>query len=508
MNTLPTHWRQPLLAGLLLFVLLLAGQWQAVSSMAQLWWRSETFTHALLVPPIAAWLVWRQRAQLASLRPAPWWPGLLVLLATVLVGQFGRLVEVNALQHFGVVFTLQALVLALYGRQLVRALAFPLAFLLFAPPFGEFLMQPMMVWTADFVVSALRASGIPVFREGLHFVIPSGNWSVEEACSGVRYLMASFMVGTLFAYLNFARLRDRLGFMAVALLVPIVANWLRGYLIVVLGHLSNNELATGADHLIYGWVFFGAIMAIMFWLGARWADAVHQPAPDATPALPTSAGPAKAPLALALLAAAMLVAPSLFIDRLRQVPAAAAELRLALPAPAAWQAVDGANQLWNPVFVGADSRQQLRWRAADGGELVMDLAFYATQREGAKAVSSVNVLVPSMDSRWTLQREATQAHWQESHWLLRDGRGTGQQFLVHRAYWVDGQWTASEREAKWLGLRQLLAGRGDAQAVLVLMSAEPDAEVRLDAFWRVFQTPLNERLRQLAAESHGHNPGR
>jgi hypothetical protein len=47
------------------------------------------------------------------------------------------------------------------------------------------------------------AFGHPGLPRGLQFVIPSGSWSVIEACSGVRYLIASFMVGALFAYLNY-----------------------------------------------------------------------------------------------------------------------------------------------------------------------------------------------------------------------------------------------------------------------------------------------------------------
>jgi len=39
--------------------------------------------------------------------------------------------------------------------------------------------------------------------------------------------------------------------------VPIIANWLRAYMIVMIGHLSGNKLAVGVDHLIYGWLFFG-----------------------------------------------------------------------------------------------------------------------------------------------------------------------------------------------------------------------------------------------------------
>ena len=68
----------------------------------------------------------------------------------------------------------------------------------------------------------------------------------------------------MFAYLNYHSLKRRLIFLAVAVAVPIVANWLRAYLIVLLGHVSGNKLAAGADHLIYGWVFFGIVIAIMF----------------------------------------------------------------------------------------------------------------------------------------------------------------------------------------------------------------------------------------------------
>ena len=124
-------------------------------------------------------------------------------------------------------------------------------------PFGEFLLPVLMEYTANFTVTALRLSGIPVYREGLQFVIPSGSWSVVEACSGVRYLIASFMIGTLFAYLNYRSTRRRLVFMGVSIVVPILANWLRAYMIVMLGHLSGNTIAVGVDHLIYGWLFFG-----------------------------------------------------------------------------------------------------------------------------------------------------------------------------------------------------------------------------------------------------------
>ena len=161
---IPGAWRLPLLQLLLLCVMLGVAQWPALRGMAMLWWRSDTFAHGMLVLPISLWLVWRGRQALVGLAPRFWAPGLLPLALAVLAAAVGALTEVNALQHIAFVLSLQALVLLSLGLQVGRALAFPLLFLLFAPPFGDFLVEPMMLHTADFVVGGLRLLGIPVYR--------------------------------------------------------------------------------------------------------------------------------------------------------------------------------------------------------------------------------------------------------------------------------------------------------------------------------------------------------
>ena len=79
----------------------------------------------------------------------------------------------NALIHFALVTAVIALVPLVAGWQVARQLMFPLGFLYLAVPFGEFLVPTMIDWTADFTVHALQLTGIPVFREGQNFVIPS-----------------------------------------------------------------------------------------------------------------------------------------------------------------------------------------------------------------------------------------------------------------------------------------------------------------------------------------------
>ena len=266
-------WTPVIATSLLLFLWL--GYWylDTFSSIVNLWDTSDTYAHGYAVLPIALWLVWSERKELSKHSPEPSY--LLTFLAIPLVFMWllAELAAVNAVTQPAVGLIVIVTIISLIGLPLAKRLAFPLFFLLFAIPFGEFMMPKLMNWTADFTVLALRVSGIPVYREGLQFVIPSGNWSVVEACSGIRYIIASLMVGTLFAYLNFTSTKRRLLFMLAALLVPIVANWLRAYLIVMLGHLSGNKLAAGVDHLIYGWVFFGLVIGALFALSMRWAEA-------------------------------------------------------------------------------------------------------------------------------------------------------------------------------------------------------------------------------------------
>lgn len=503
-------WRLPLLQGLLLLALLLWSQWQAAAGMAQLWWRSDTFAHALLVPPIALWLVWRQRAALAALQPRACWPGLLALLAALAISSAGRLAEVNALQHFGVVFSLQALVLCLFGWQVVRQIGFALIFLLFAPPFGDFLVQTMMLQTADFTIGALRLIGIPVYREGLSFVIPSGNWSVVEACSGLRYLFASFMVGTLFAYLNFQRWPARLGFALVSLLVPVVANWLRALLIVLLGHYSSNRIATGADHLIYGWVFFGFIMMIMFWIGGRWADRQARTDQDGVGRVAVALPAATSAWPMLLASALLLVLPGQWVERLQAGDARTPDAGVLTPplTAGAWREAVAQDPNWAPFFVGASLQRQMSLSAGDEPAVLVDIAVFPAQRDGAKAITSVNTLVRSSDGRWAnmgeRRVESVDGPVAQSSWSLRAAASERQLHLARRLFWVDGRFTGSEREAKWLGLRQRVAGRGDLQVVLVLMTPEAgQGAARLERLWRDLRTPLNERLARIAPGAAG-----
>ena len=173
-------WRWPLAVTLGLLALLLLAYRDTAVAMVTIWIRSETFTHAFVVPPIVAWLIWRKRSELAPLtpRPQPWM--LLPMVALALMWWLGQLVNVAAATQLALTAMLVATVPLVLGWQVTRVLGFPLAFMFFSVPIGEFLTPTLMHWTAEALVAGLRLTGIPVYQEGQQLVIPSGRWATSR----------------------------------------------------------------------------------------------------------------------------------------------------------------------------------------------------------------------------------------------------------------------------------------------------------------------------------------
>ena len=489
---------------------LIALYWNTAELMVRIWLRSDTFTHCFLIPPIALWLAWRCRDRLVHLQVQPWWPALGAMLLVESAWLLGQLAAVNALSQLAFTALLVLTVPLILGKRVAREITFPLLFLFFAVPLGEFFIPLMMEWTADFTVMALRLSRVPVYREGLQFVLSSGNWSVVEACSGVRYLIASITVGTLFAYLNFVTLKKRLLFCVVAVAVPVVANWLRAYMIVMLGHLSSNQLAVGADHLIYGWAFFGVVIFLMFMIGARWREDVPEgmtaPPGSALPAIPLRTIWAAAVVAAAITA----LAPLQYRSIATAEEASRAQL-VGLPQlglSGGWQHVPDDGVLWKPVY-GEPSAERAAGYVHEGRQVDLYIAYYRNQNAERKLISSTNVLVASKDPLWTPAGTTSRAvalngqTFDLRSTVLRPRpsvvKPSGNR-VVWKWYWIDGRFTGNDYLARLYIMAARLRGHGDAAAALVLSAPQNGAmtEAAFDAFVAAQGTALNTMLRGAA----------
>ena len=496
-----THlaWPRTLLLLLATIAWVLFWYWDTAQAMVAIWTRSDTYAHAFVVPPISLWLIWRKRKELALLTPEPTLWFILPIGATAFFWLMGELTAVNALTQFALVATLILAIISILGPRVSRAIAFPLAFLLLSVPVGDFMMPKLMEWTAWFTILALRASGIPVYQDGLQFVIPSGNWSVVEACSGIRYIIASVTVGTLFAYLNYVSLRRRLIFIALSFIVPVFANWLRAYMIVMIGHFSGNTLAVGVDHLIYGWVFFGIVIMAMFAIGSRWSEV----APVGTAANATQvasmAGKSPAWLIVLAIAAATAAGPLAFtaITAADKVsPAKLGELQ----APPGWLK-EPAFTGWKPAYAGSSATLQETF--GDGnGKAGIYIGYYRNQNYERKLITSTNMLATSNDRIWSvISRGSFQTNLQDAPLQVRTAEilskenGLESRFVVWQWYWINGHLTTSDFTAKLLTALSRLRGQGDDSAVIMLYAPAEFAPVTLP----VFAEAAGPQIQQLLA---------
>jgi exosortase A len=500
-------WQHALLAMLILSVWILFLYRDTVVGMVTIWSRSDTFAHGFLVPPIVLWLVWRQRETIATQTPRPA-PAVFVPVGfAALLWLLGDLVAINAVTQLSLVLLLVLVVPAVMGMPITRLILFPLGFLFFSVPVGEFMLPQLMEWTADFTVMALRLSGIPVYREGLQFVIPSGNWSVVEACSGVRYLIASLTVGTLFAYINYQSLARRILFVIVSILVPVIANWLRAYMIVMLGHYSGNTIAVGFDHLVYGWVFFGVVIMLMFFIGSRWAEP-DRLALSADDRVVTRLSCHSLYLWLFTASFAALAAlPNITLWALERSEGPAT---VSIVAPArlsfGWSAIDVENAMLEPAFHNPSA--YINRSYVNHGEVVgMYLGYYRNQNYDRKLVTSGNVLVVSNDPRWKqvasgkssviLGGEPVTLLAAELRGIETIFRPTDSRLITRKIYWVNGTLISSDYLAKIYGAIYRLMGRGDDSAVIIIYAENESPErtgAVLDAFLATNYVSINELL--------------
>lgn len=484
--------------GLLAVVLLVFAR--TTWSMVEIWHRSETFAHGFFVVPAFAWFVWQRREELSRLPIRPFWPALVGIIAVGFWWLLASLAETNSPAQFAVITLYPLTLLAILGASWVRTLLFPLAFLYFAVPFGEVFVPKLIAWTADFTVFALQLSGVPTLREGNSFVIPTGRWSVVETCSGVRYLIASLSVGTLYAWLMYRSALKRALFILTSIVVPIIANWMRAYVIVMIGHLSSNRLAVGIDHIIYGWVFFGLIMFVTFWIGARWRETepeVLGRPPVSLVAGPMSAGGSRRRVAITT--ASALVALGLW-------PLADAALTrdslplttrdLAITSQARWE---GATDPSPPLLADLQNptRVEVLKFSKGGHDVWLYAGLYSTQRGDAKLVTTVNLLAPPKAGWNIIESGRTQASVNRSTIDIRSATAIGPtgRFAVWQWYWLGGRrQTANGVVAKLDLAYARLVGAKEASAWLMIYTPQSESAEAAQRDLRRFAEEMGDSI--------------
>ncbi len=470
--------------------------YQAVARFTvETWLGNQTYMHDFFIPLISGWLIWRERDKLAVVQPAITYRPLLLLLLAGFIWETGYQSGSMVVQQYSVVSMIVLAAWVMLGNTVFRILRFPLLFLFFAVPFGESLIPAMIQFTANFTADALAFTGIPVYRDGNFISIPSGNWSVIEACSGLRYFVASVTLGVLYAHLAYRSRFKKFLFLLAALLVPVFANGARAYLIVMIGHLSNMTLAVGVDHLIYGWIFFGIVMLLLFWVGSWFQEsAVARAATDRIPLpiMPVRAFSAGKFILAASAVLALAFIPAGYARYLRQQLELPAHIALVPPpSQGVWRQSTSVIDNLHPHYLGSKAHVTQGY-TADGKFVSLFVAYYRHQHPGTELITIDNKVVTTRDPVWQ-ETQSTQRNVSihgKAVPVTEDKLISGNhKLLVWEWFWVDGHSVNNPYLAKLLEAKFKLWDRKDDAAVIVIATPYND---RIDA-----ENNLHDFLQQM-----------
>ena len=473
-TVLGSPWRQSivlLVLGWGALILAFLSDWQAMLGQ---WWYSSTYNHILLIPAIVGWMIWQRRSAVRQLNPAPWRWGLLALAATVLLWVLGAFAGFDLLRQAGAVAMLPASALLLMGPRVFAALLFPFAYMGFLVPFGDELIPPLQTITAKLAVWLVHASAITATINGVFIDTPAGLFEVAEACSGVKFLIAMIALGVLIGNVCFVSWRRRLGFLALCIVVPILANGVRAWGTIFAAQYVGAKRAGGIDHLIYGWVFFALVITAVLAVSWRWFDRrIDDPVVDVAQLTGSKwldrAEQARVSSLAALLGAALLVLGGIGWAEVADGLTASMPRQVFLPPVPGWQRVAYQPQAaWQPRAGGADHRLLGRYRDAAGNEVDVFYALYSAQGEGREAGGfGQGALITGSDWSWT--STGVSAPFARSDRLMAGGRV---ERLALTYYRTGALLTGSNARLKLANISDRLLLRPRPTAMLILSSEQ------------------------------------
>ncbi|MFM9978541.1 MAG: exosortase A [Sphingomonadaceae bacterium] len=466
------------------------------ADMAWQWWNSSTYGHCLFILPLVGWLIWQRRAEVAQVEPRGWVPGLVAVAAAAFGWLLGEAAGIALIRHAMLVAMIQASVLAVLGPAALRALLFPVFYLIFLVPFGDEFVAPLQSLTAQMTMGLLAAAEVPAVIDGVFITTPTGWFEVAEACAGVKFLVAMVAYGALVANVCFKSWRRRALFMAFCVVAPILANGLRAFGTIYAAHLTSVETATGFDHIVYGWFFFALVMLIVMasaWrffdrgVGDRWLASI-----------PRAIGPERPAWTLGAATIGIVLLPLLWSGTVIAAGRQLLPVAVALPKVKGWAQVPKSGYPWQPRFDGADHRLFGRFRDGQGRTVDVGIALYGWQGRGREIIGyGQGAIDPATD--WAWSADAPSPPGGKAQRLIAPGK------LAREAvtfYVLGDRPTGKTATVKLRTLKARLLGGDQAAAVLIVSAEEPGARPAIDAFLAAL-SPVERTTDSLLTQARG-----
>jgi exosortase len=253
--------------GLVIAGLVAALYGPVLTRMMVQWWQDPDYSHGFAVPLLAGYVLYQRRHKLRQVPLEPNNLGFLVMLGAIVFLLAGSLGAELFVARFSLLFLLGGILLFFAGWKMLRAVAFPLVFLVLMIPLPALIYNqatfPLQLLASRLASNSLELVGIPVLREGNVLVLPNYSLEVVEACSGIRSLMSLIALAVAYGYFVEQRLWARITLVVLMLPIAVASNALRVVGAGVVTYFWGPQYAGGFFHFFQGWLIFVTAVACM-----------------------------------------------------------------------------------------------------------------------------------------------------------------------------------------------------------------------------------------------------
>ena len=254
--------------------------WRTIYDTFEICFVNDDYSHGMLLPLISAYLIWERRAAIQQTiqarrnEPAAsrrWVGGVALFTAGLLLLLVGRASDLMWIKWTAFFPTIIGLIAAVFGYRVAAIIAPPIVLNFMAKPFPDSLVPklffPLQALAAKIAAHTLEILGVPVYLFGNIIEIPGMRLMVEEACSGMRSMMAILTVAVIVAYTIRTNWLGKFLLFIGSIILAIVLNVVRVTVTGILAHFYDPSAASGFFHSFSGMVVFVVGLISLFGLG-------------------------------------------------------------------------------------------------------------------------------------------------------------------------------------------------------------------------------------------------
>jgi len=226
-------------------------RWMAVDSY---------FGHGPLVPFVSLYLLWQRRKLLKQLQTRPSGLGLVLIAIGLIIHILSAFFRIYFTSGYSILVVLFGIVLYFFGFALLKAIFFPIFFLIFMIPLPlvaivniAFRMKLFAAYCATFILNKI---GIAAVRDGSLIRMRKAILMVEDPCSGLRSLISLLALGSLIAYLSKLPSMKKIIVVIASVPIAILANIARIVMMCFMSELYGVQFIEGPMHTLSGLFVF------------------------------------------------------------------------------------------------------------------------------------------------------------------------------------------------------------------------------------------------------------